>query len=90
MSSDPIDEICKQLGIPKQVFHGGTQSSLSAEFESRANRRLRHLRDLIGPGIIQPLVEKAMPEMFWEPIFLCSPRGIMLQRRTTVITWESP
>ncbi len=88
-----IDDICRELGIPARIFRGEPDTSSPlwttfAQFEAYQAEKLKAWRDSFSQKVIDPLMEKAFPELYWEPLFLCSPRGRMMIRRKTPIKLE--
>lgn len=83
-----LEELCLSLGIPAAVFRGEEHAStlVHLAYRKHDSQRLSKLRDTVGKAVVTPFLEKAFPEMFWEPLFLCSPRGRMMVRRKTPVT----
>ena len=86
-----MDNLLAQLGIPKRIFEGEPRSTpYWEEYKKKLEARTLYLREVVVEPIMQTMVEKALPELFWEPLFLCSPRGFARVRREVPvkITWE--
>lgn len=77
-----IEELAKTLGVPEHVFRGSEPSrqSLSEEWFAREETRIARMRKAVSERVMQPMLEHAFPEMFWETAFIMSPR-IKLQVR---------
>ena len=84
---EQIEQICASLGVPRRVFEGSSDPDFRAYFEAREkmyewrDARIRAWAEKATKHIVQQIVEKGFPELFWEPVFLCSPRGRMYRRR---------
>lgn len=94
MSPEIFDAIAKNLGVPQRVFAGASGDSISSALIEHDQRRIDKLRTFLEANVLQPMIrkhlEKEFPEMFWEPIFLLSPRGRMMVRRKEPIkiNWD--
>jgi hypothetical protein len=92
-----IDEICKQLGMPKRVFEGSERHDLpSVQYLRELEAREAELKKRFQEGVTKPLVEKfleqAFPERFWEVVYVFSPGTKLLRRRKDAglkIDWDS-
>lgn len=86
-----IDDIISALGIPKRVFEGSSPASsmFIQDYIDHEELRLDRLRSQMSKTIIQPMLEANFPEMFWEVMHICSPRGRVLRRKEPpTITWK--
>lgn len=85
---DEVSTLCAALGVPRRVFIGvdkGSESgSRSVAFIRAEQARTDALRSR-WEDTIPKIVEKNLPELSWEPIFLCSPRGRLWKRRANPV-----
>lgn len=97
--TDLLNEIAKHLGIPPQIVADGNMAASAPfyeEYDQRKRADLERWREQWQKSVIEPhlwkMCEQGLPELFWEPVFLLSPRGRMLKRRAEplplTITWD--
>jgi hypothetical protein len=90
--NDMLEEVCRSLGVPPRVFRGvdHVQDQLLAQFQRLLDWREERMRENLGRAVVQPMLEKAMPELFFERWIKLSPRGWLMRRREkpVEITWR--
>lgn len=89
LAAEAIDDIAKALGVPERVLHGAYRTTYAEHYkylERRDERRREQLRAAISETMVRPLLEKNLPELFWEMAYILSPRGRAMRRRKNPVT----
>ena len=91
MSAEMIEAVCASLGVPPRIFEGSSYLPTLASAVLIADEidRLASVRRLFTDKVIEPLMEQVFPELYWDTLFICSPRGrVMIRRKTPKLTVE--
>lgn len=89
---DRFNELAASMGVPRRILIGEPDASLASTAECEHHfRKLTEWRDALMSSLLpiqHRIMEQHFPELYWEPFFLCSPRGRVWIRRKTPIKME--
>lgn len=83
--NETLEVLAAQFGVPERVLRGEADPLLtSTMWKQQADKVEQQVRELVY-AVVNPVIDKVVedhfPEWYWEPMFLCSPRGRLMKRR---------